>query len=225
MENIKPGQRFSKGWREAADIVSRVNTELVNSTVPAPQKMKYVIKQGDTLSDIAKKFDTSVGALLRTNDLSSTSPVIYPGDVLQIYTGEWSITVYKDKFRLILRDEGRIFKVYEVGLGRQDRTPVGTFRVKNKLRHPDWTPPGKWIPYGNPDNILGTHWMGLEPVGDTSKKLKGYGIHGTWAPETVGKPVSNGCVRLTNEQVHELFDLVPVGTRVVIKETENGNGT
>jgi lipoprotein-anchoring transpeptidase ErfK/SrfK len=83
-----------------------------------------------------------------------------------------------------------------------------------------YRPDGKEIPYtGKPDgdNILGTRWMNLRPTGETPR-LKGYGIHGTWDNNSIGKAESAGCIRMRNEDVEELFMLVPENTPVVITD-------
>ncbi len=209
---------FDASWLRAVEVVSQANTGLINSNAPAPEKIAYVVKRGDNLIRIANNHHTTVGALQRLNNLNPSDPVIYPGNVLYLYNSDLSILVHKSKFALLLLDGDRIFKVYRVGIGRQNRTPVGVFKITSKVREPAWTPPGKNIPYGNPENVLGTHWLGLKPIEGTDSTLRGYGIHGTWSPETVGTASSQGCVRMLNEEVGELFDLVPMGTRVVIKD-------
>ena len=73
------------------------------------------------------------------------------------------------------------------------------------------------IPYGDPANILGTHWLALEPTGDTPR-VSGYGIHGTWDDTSIGKQSSAGCVRMRNSDVEELYVLLPRGTPVLIVE-------
>ena len=109
--------------------------------------------------------------------------------------------------------------MYSVGIGRQGRTPTGTFKVASRIREPDWdspTPRGK-IPFGDKDNVLGTRWMQLKPTGNTNQNLRGYGIHGTWQPESIGHSLSNGCIRMKNRDVEELFSIVPLGTPVTIE--------
>ncbi len=207
--NVEAPVKFSPAWRKAAEIVSKVNTELINSDIPAPEKERYTVQSGDSLARIANKFGTTVEAIQRMNNIDPADSLIYPGMTLFLYIGDWSILVSKDNFLLVLYDGDELFKVYDVGIGRQDRTPVGTFVIHNKLREPDWTPPGKVIPYGDPDNVLGTRWLGVTPVGDTDPALTGYGIHGTWEPETVGTAASQGCIRMENEDVNELYDLIP----------------
>jgi len=211
-------QAFSNAWTEAVDILNQVNTKLLNSDAPAPEKELYEIKSGDTLVEIARRYRTTVEALQRGNRLNPDSAKIFPGMILHIYRGDWRIVVDKEHFKLLLYDKDRIFKVYDVAVGRQDRTPAGTFKIVNRLREPAWTPPGRIIPYGHPENVLGTRWMGIAATGETDSALKGYGIHGTWEPQTVGTQASEGCIRMRNEDVEELFDIVPPGTPVTIKD-------
>ena len=200
---------FSAPWWEAAKIVSQVNTRVVNTDMPAPEKQRYRVQEGDALARIARRFGTTVEAIQRMNNMTPERSMIYVGDILYVLEGDWSILVSKEHFALVLYNGDELFKVYEVGIGRQDRTPTGTFVVRNKLREPDWTPPGRRIPYGDPENVLGTRWIGLLPVGDTDPTLSGYGIHGTWEPETIGTAASQGCVRLRNQEVEELYALIP----------------
>lgn len=209
---------FSPLWLRAAQTVSTVSTTLINSDAPAPEKVRYVVQPKDTLIGIAGKYKTTVTAIERGNKMSAGHNDIYPGMVLTIYAGNWSILVSKTKFGLVLHDGQKVFKYYRVGIGRQNRTPVGVFRVNSRLREPVWTPPGKVIPFGDPRNVLGTRWLGIQPIEETDPSLKGFGIHGTWEPETVGTPASEGCIRLKNDDVNELYDIVPLGTRVVIKD-------
>ncbi len=107
---------------------------------------------------------------------------------------------------------------YGIGVGRDGFTWSGTQSVTKKAEWPDWTPPPEMIqrqPYlprhmaGGPGNPLGARAMYL---GGTI-----YRIHGTNAPETIGTHVSSGCLRLTNEDVTDLYSRVNVGTKVIVK--------
>ena len=200
---------FDKTWYRAAQLVSEINSTFMNSGAPCPEKYGYTVQEGDSLSRIAATHDTTVGALQRLNDLDPTNPLIYPGNVLYLLKANWSIRVKKSEFVLLLLNDGVLYKLYRVGIGRQNRTPVGTFVIVSKVIHPAWTPPGKHIPYGDPENVLGTHWLSLKPIEGTDPTLRGYGIHGTWKPETVGTAASAGCIRMRNEDVAELFDFIP----------------
>ena len=112
--------------------------------------------------------------------------------------------------------QGRAIR-YGVGVGRQGFTWAGTQTISRKAEWPDWYPPSEMIarqPYlprfvaGGPGNPLGARAMYL---GSSE-----YRIHGTNDPTTIGKFVSSGCIRMTNEDVSDLFSRVDVGTRVVV---------
>jgi lipoprotein-anchoring transpeptidase ErfK/SrfK len=107
---------------------------------------------------------------------------------------------------------------YGIGVGRDGFTWSGTQTVTRMAEWPSWTPPAEMIarqPYlprfmaGGPGNPMGARAMYL---GNTI-----YRIHGTNAPETIGQRVSSGCIRLTNEDVSDLYSRVQVGTRVVVQ--------
>jgi lipoprotein-anchoring transpeptidase ErfK/SrfK len=117
---------------------------------------------------------------------------------------------------LVLYLNDRFFKRYPVGIGKESRTPLGTFAVSDRIVEPVWwRPDGRQIPFGNPENILGTRWLALRATAGTAD-VKGYGIHGTWDDKSIGKAESAGCVRMKNSDVEQLFDLVPLGTPVTI---------
>jgi lipoprotein-anchoring transpeptidase ErfK/SrfK len=108
---------------------------------------------------------------------------------------------------------------YGIGVGRDGFQWFGLKRIDRKAEWPDWTPPPEMIerqPYlprfmaGGPGNPLGARAMYL---GTTV-----YRIHGTNRPDTIGTKVSSGCFRLVNADVADLYDRVPVGTRVVIRQ-------
>ena len=106
---------------------------------------------------------------------------------------------------------------YGIGVGREGFTWSGTQTITKKAEWPDWTPPPEMIarqPYlprqmaGGPGNPLGARAMYL---GGTV-----YRIHGTNAPKTIGTHVSSGCLRLTNEDVSDLYSRVNIGTKVIV---------
>ncbi len=196
--------------------LGRVHTALVFSPRSMPEKVEYVVKKGDFLQRIARNHGTTVELIEKSNGVRKGG-MIRAGDVLKVLRASFSIHVSRRRNDLVLRMNGRFFKRYRVGTGRDDRTPRGTFVIASKDVDPVWWPQGREIPYGHPENILGTRWMALEATGETPK-VKGYGIHGTWDESTIGKSETAGCIRLTNRDVEELFALVPLGTPVTIAD-------
>lgn len=216
-------EQFDDNWMRAAKIINDANKIFMNGKAPCPEKRTYVVVSGDSLTKIAYRNNSTIEGLQRLNKLSTTSAIIHPGDVLQYINGVWSIKVSKSHFLLMLYLDDDLYRIYQISTGRQDRTPAGTFIIKDKEFQPAWTPPGQNIPYGDPRNILGTRWMGLKPVEGTDTTLRGYGIHGTTEPETIGTAASLGCIRMKNEEVEELYDFIPLDfakqqIKVVIEE-------
>jgi L,D-transpeptidase catalytic domain len=108
--------------------------------------------------------------------------------------------------KLVLLDGGHVLKIYDVAVGTPSTpSPVGEFHIVAHVANPTWYGHHKVIPAG-PHNPVGTRWMGLS--------VKGYGIHGTNAPGSIGKAASHGCIRMRNRDVEELFALVGVGVPV-----------
>ena len=192
--------------------LDELNKVLVFSRTPSPDAIFYKVKAGDSLVRIAKKFNINYAFIMRINNKSRT--LIKIGERLKILKGELSVLVDKSDYTLTILLNGHYIKQYPVGIGKSDKTPVGVFIVDNKLVNPKWYAPEGVYPFGHPKNVLGTRWIGFEDKND----LYGYGIHGTADPKSIGKDMSNGCIRMKNENVEELFDFVKSKTRVVIQE-------
>lgn len=112
-----------------------------------------------------------------------------------------------DRKLVVVEDESVIAK-FPVAVGaKESPSPTGEFRILNRVSNPTYYHPGTVIPSGK-NNPLGTRWMGLN--------LKGYGIHGTNVPRSIGRAASHGCIRLRNRDVERLFALLHVGDRVEI---------
>lgn len=110
--------------------------------------------------------------------------------------------------KLAVVEEGNILKIFPVAVGTSvTPSPVGGFRIVNRLVNLGYYRPGIVIPPGK-RNPLGPRWIGLTK--------KGYGIHGTNEPGSIGKAASHGCIRLRNRDIQELFAMVKVGDTVGI---------
>ncbi len=197
--------------------LGELNMRLTLTPMPMAEKVKYVVKSGDSLDRIAKKFGTTVQLLQRSNMVMNPN-LIRKGDSFLVFNGRFRIDVSKSRRDLVVYLNDKFFKRYLVGTGKFGRTPVGTFEIVERIKEPTWwRPDGKEIPFGHEENILGTHWMEIRATGDTPD-VKGYGIHGTWRPDSIGKEESAGCVRMINDEVGELFDLLPLRTPIHIFE-------
>jgi lipoprotein-anchoring transpeptidase ErfK/SrfK len=201
---------------EAVELLGRVNLKLLKSPVMMPGKEYYAIQPGDYLQKIARKYNTTVPLIKQMNGMETD--VIRSGARLLVFNGNFSIRVSKSRNTLDLLSNGRLFKRYPVGTGKFGKTPAIEFKVVDKIIEPPWTRPtdNRQIEYGDPENVLGTRWMKI--VSADHPEITGFGIHGTWERDSIGKQSSAGCIRMLNEDVEELFDLVPRQTRVVITE-------
>src|SRR5262249_49272140 len=110
--------------------------------------------------------------------------------------------------KLAVIESGTVLRVFPVAVGAADSpSPIGTFQIVQRLSNPTYYHPGTVIAPGK-DNPLGPRWLGLN--------RKGFGIHGTNAPNSVGKAASHGCIRLRNRDVVELYPMLSVGDVVEI---------
>lgn len=115
--------------------------------------------------------------------------------------------------RLALVEGDKVIRIYRTAVGApQSPSPVGSYQIINRITDPAYYVPGKVVPPG-PANPLGTRWLGLN--------VKGYGIHGTNQPKSIGRAASHGCIRLRNEDMEDLFRLVQAGDAVEIVSAAN----
>jgi len=111
--------------------------------------------------------------------------------------------------KLAVLENGDVIATFPVAVGAAvSPSPAGEFQIVSRVSHPTYYHPGKMIPSGK-DNPLGTRWLGLSQ--------KGYGIHGTNAPRSVGHAASHGCIRLRNRDMEKLFAMLRVGDVVRIR--------
>jgi lipoprotein-anchoring transpeptidase ErfK/SrfK len=110
--------------------------------------------------------------------------------------------------KLVLMENGAAKRVYPVAVGKSSTpSPAGQYTIVRRVSNPTYSHHGKVVAPG-PKNPVGSRWMGLS--------TKGYGIHGTNEPNSIGKAASHGCIRMGNADLEELFALVQVGDAVEI---------
>ena len=182
---------------------------LVLSAATAAPSMAALVYNADTASWVDSstiQAPTRRGSIIR-KEIVDYATNYKPGTIV-IETGE-------RRLYLVL-DGGKAMK-YGVGVGRDGFTWTGTHRITRKAEWPGWTPPPqmrKRVPDlpafmpGGPDNPLGARAL---YIGSTL-----YRVHGTSEPRSIGLAVSSGCIRLTNEDVADLYERVQVGARIVV---------
>ena len=194
---------------EASELqgkIASLNIKILFSSMPTEDSQLYEVKPGDSLAKIAKEFNTTVRLIKKANNLSGD--LIKPGMELKVQNGSFSVVVDKSQNTLTLVSDGEVIKVYSVSTGKSNSTPIGMFRIVNKLIDPPWYSAEGIVPPDSPENVLGTRWLGID--------RPGYGIHGTNDPTTVGYQCTEGCVRMRNGDVEELYAIIPRGTKVKV---------
>ena len=181
----------------------------------------YFVRSGDNLESIGRKYKVEYQLLVRINGLSSDR-ALRAGSTIKVVNGPFHVIVDRSSFTLDLYLQNTFVKSYYVGLGRDEsETPVGRWRVKSggKLVQPPWwdQKAGKTYYASDADYPLGARWIAIEGLDENTKSRTGFALHGTKEPETIRTKSSNGCIRLINEDVIELYALLsPVHSLVRI---------
>jgi len=188
-------------------------SQLSGQVVPEdPYSKTYQVAKGDAVARIAQRFLIPAELVVKLNQLASAN-VIREGQTLKVIQGPVNIEIYKSRHELQVWLDKVCLRTYPIAIGASNKTPDGTFVVKSKMKNPPYQPqhksPSAFKAAGAPDNPLGSRWI---DIGNH------YGIHGTIDPTSIGRDVSEGCIRMHNKDVEELFDMVVAsGTKVTIK--------
>ncbi len=199
--------------REVRDVLDRINQKLVFDPRCIDGAQVYVVGRGDNLIKIGKKYGVNWRMIARINRIQPNR--IRAEQQLKIITGRTSAVIWKGEFRLALLLDGVYVKEYPVGIGKDGLTPSGELTVDEMMVRAPWNPPeGGLIKYGEEGYQLGERWIAFVNEPGAS----GLGIHGTNDEASIGTKCSNGCVRLKNDDVIELYDFMQPGSRVLIKD-------
>lgn len=151
-------------------------------------------------SELTKKMATVLGTL-----------ILLAGSAAAQTTRQIIVSIPDRKLALV--EDGEVKKVYSVAVGKQTTpSPTGEFQIVNRVKDPTYYHKGTVIGPGAA-NPLGNRWIGLNE--------KGYGIHGTNEPKSIGKAASHGCIRMAKVDLEELFTMVRVGDKVEIREVKD----
>lgn len=192
--------------------------------IPLPSgERRHTVQMNETLY--------SISSIALYNGIGESSGTIKKGQTLQIpnpyyVTGGGSnadepakaskrklaIVIDLSVNKLYVFSGGTVERSFDIASGKQKGlTPIGSFEIMTKIKNPWYS--AKGIPGGDPQNPLGSRWLGLDVPNTRGTK---YGIHGTNAPESIGTYASAGCIRMQNKDVVWLFDTIPTGTKVEI---------
>ena len=220
MKEYSAGGEFSANWSRVGAKLAAAVCAKWQSRNWKKEGVVYKVAARDHLIRISRRHHSTVEGIKFINQRKNNFLRI--GEKLTVVPGPWRITVSR-KARLLnlWRKENNawmIFAVFPVGVGRKNSTPNGSFIINHRLRHPKWYgPDGKVFAYGDKENPLGDYFLKLcqvDPHG--MKKDKGYGIHGSADDSSVGRSLSNGCLRMRNQDVEILYYLLPGGCPVKI---------
>ena len=183
-----------------------------------PFAREFIIPEGGVLAKIAQNQTNGLHwkFLARINGISSPNR-IRSGQRLKLLDGPFHAVVDKSSYRLDLwmgQEEDRVFvRSFNVGLGRDNRTPEGQFEVSSRVENPQHTDPetGKVFGKDDPLNPVGEHWIAIKGTEPATEKLSGFGLHGTIDENSIGRSESLGCVRMLPDDIALLYEVLSPG--------------
>jgi hypothetical protein len=181
--------------------------------------LRHKVGAGENLWTLAKGpwrqrgVTVPAGFVLHVNGVSDARRV-RAGQTLRVPLEPLSLLVRKSRYELAVLLGGAPLAKFPVAVGADASTPTGVFRVQGRVKEPDWYFHGRRIPYGDPQHIIGTRWIGF----GGAPSAEGIGIHGTSDDASIGKSVSMGCIRMHNADVERIFEWVAEGTDVDVRD-------
>jgi len=211
-QDVEAHRMLSTLYWEQGDLRDKLS-ERINQTAmriyfqPQPHYLEpYVVQPGDRLEEIAKAYQVSWQYLAKLNRVDPLR--IRPGQSLKVTPGPFGAVVDLRRFELTVHSNGYYVARFPIGIGKDGSTPVGEFTVQDKLDNPTYYGPDGVIAADDPRNPLGEFWLA---IGD------GYGLHGTIDEASIGRAESRGCIRLRNQDIADVYDLLTIGSSVVIR--------
>lgn len=215
-------------WNADADTLRRWSASLARAqaryqwdrTADWPA-VEVKVEKGDSLISLRKQVLTAhpellicTGQIERANGIQGAT--IQPGQVLRVPVARAQVLVDLDAHWVFYLLGDVVVAAWEAGVGKTgSETRAGQYTVGEKRTDPMWFPAGRDpVPFGDPANPLGTRWISwLNPDGSASR----LGFHGTNDPESVGQDRSEGCIRMRNRDVEELFEILPKGASITVR--------
>jgi lipoprotein-anchoring transpeptidase ErfK/SrfK len=204
----------------AKELMTQANQAIVFSSKPFaddPWQEMYTVQSGDLMVRIANRYFIPHELISRLNNNIAANR-IRPGQKLKMLKGPMHGVVSKSNFTFDLYlgapgGEGSMYVcTFPVGLGAEGSTPTGLWNVPKgaKARNPVYySPRGEGIiSADDPKNPLGEYWIAIEGIEGDAVGKTSFGIHGTIEPESIGRQASMGCIRLRNEDVKQVFEML-----------------
>ena len=215
--------------RPAMQLQAQINHTLVFSSRRFPGDPwidSYVVKPGDMLQKICAPFNMTARFAQRINGIPDARK-LRANATIKVVKGPFHAIVTKSAFTMDIYlgaagGEGSLYVcTFPVGLGQDDSTPAGKWVVEpgKKLTKPKYYDPrggGVTIEAGDPTNPLGDYWIGLAGIDGAAVGRLSYGIHGTIEPDSIGKMASMGCIRMRNEDVAVVYEMLIEGKSEVV---------
>jgi len=212
----------------AKELMAQANDVLIFSPRRFPEdpyQTSYNMQPGDRPVRFSGQFSSTWEFIARVNGIKDARR-LRQGQTLKIIKGPFHAVVGKSTFVMDMYlgspgEKGSLYvRSFPVGLGRNGSTPTGTWMLQpqGKLKNPKWWGTGDepMKEADDPTNPLGEFWMGLVGTDGEAIGKEGFGIHGTIEPDSIGKEMSHGCVRLVHENVERVYEMLIDGKSTVI---------
>lgn len=213
---------------QAKQLIGQANAALILSPTRDPNDpfvSTYRVASGDSLAKIASRYNVTWELLARMNGITNPRK-LRAGQTIKVVQGPFSAVVNKQTFKIDLwlgKPEGQqslYIMQFPVGLGQNDSTPDGSWIVRpgGKLKNPKFWGAGDLPPIeaDDPKNPLGEYWIALDGTDGNAVGKQSYGIHGTIEPESIGHMASLGCIRMLNNDVELVYEMLADGKSPVI---------
>lgn len=194
-----------------------ITSELFLSPVFNEFAENYTVKPGDAFDRIASRAGISTNLLYDLNNKPRGHKTLHPGENLKLPKGKVSVVVRKRDYTTSIYFGENLVRQYVVAHGTNDNTPEGVTQISSMSIDPEKQSRGP----NDPVNEMRLRWIGLENYKDArskeAAKRTGIGLHGTAYPDSIPGMTSRGCVRMKDQDVVELYDIVRIGNKVEIK--------
>jgi lipoprotein-anchoring transpeptidase ErfK/SrfK len=168
----------------------------------------HLVQYGETLEQIGREYEVPWQYLARLNGITPSK--LQAGQQLKVVRGPFGAVVDLSAFTLTVHAHGWYVRDYRIGIGRDGKTPIGRFQIREKLENPVWyDPDGGVMEADDPENPLGEYWLGLG---------NHIGIHGTIDPASIGRAASRGCIHLADDDIRDVFELLCTGADVTVRK-------